>query len=360
MKITPAKVKKLITDPSQAAEFVDLQYITEAQLSIARQPHGRGFYYTFQEKKITDKKAIKRFKALVIPPAWRDVRITPIENGHLQVIGKDDKNRKQYRYHAKWNEIRNKTKFYKMIAFGQALPAIRAQVEKDLQLPTMTKRKCLALVLKLMEETHIRIGNKYYARKNKTYGLSTMRTKHLEVNKNKVTFNFKGKKGKPHEVSVTSKKLRKLIIQCEEIPGWELFQYYDEDGKHHTIDSGMVNDYIHELSGDIFSAKDFRTWAGSKVFFETLAHLGIAKKQKTLDANLIKAYDAAAKALNNTRAVCRSSYVHPVIANSYSSKTIRPYFETIATNTPANYLSKTETSLLKLLKTYEINIVDSQ
>ena len=356
MKLNPKDALAIIKDPEQAAEYANLYYVTEEQMPITRHRKGRGFYFKHKSQKITDPLEIDRIKKLIIPPAWKNVKITNLTNGHLQAVGRDEKNRKQYLYHNKWSEIRNKTKFYKMSAFGAALPKIRKQIEIDLKEKEMTKRKCLALVINLMEETHIRIGNKYYAKKNKTYGLSTMRTKHIEILEDKVKFNFIGKKGKPNEVKVKSKKLRKLILQCEEIPGWELFKYYDENGNHHTIDSGMLNDYIQEVSGELFSAKDFRTWAGSKIFFETLAECGIAKTTKETDKNLIKAYDAAAKGLNNTRAVCKSSYIHPIITESYTNKSIRPYIETIGNSKASTLLSVTEESMLKLLNTYTINI----
>ena len=273
------------------------------------------------------------------------------------MVGRDEKNRKQYRYHPHWSQIRNKTKFFKMRAFGKALPKIRKQIEKDLKLPKMTKRKCLAIVLHLMEETHIRIGNSYYAETNKTYGLSTMRTKHLKVMENELLFHFTGKKGKKHSIPVKDKKLQELVLQCEEIPGWELFQYYDEDGNHHSIDSGMVNDYIHEISGDIFSAKDFRTWAGSKIFFETLHNIGIEKDKKQNKKNILTAFDAAAKGLGNTRTVCREYYVHPVLVEKYEDSSILPYFEKLNTHkkTP-KLLSTTETVLLDLLNEYEVTL----
>lgn len=356
MTISTKDAIKIITNPEQAAAFANLYYITEEELKISRHRHGRGFYYKMNDKKITDKSQIKRFKSLVIPPAWEDVKIAVLPNGHLQVTGRDEKNRKQYRYHEKWSEVRNKTKFYKMIAFGNTLPKIRAQIEKDLQLKKMSKQKCVALVLRIMEETHIRVGNKYYAKKNKTYGLSTLRTKHLTVHQDAIQFKYTGKKGKPNNVKIKSKKLRKLILQCEEIPGWELFQYYDEDGNHHTIDSGMINEYIHEISEDYFSAKDFRTWAASKIFFETLLHKGLPDSPKKIKKNIIKGYDAAARGLNNTRSVCRTHYVHPVIATSYENKSIRPYFETIAKKNKQNLLTTTEEAMLKLLKTYKINL----
>ncbi|RDK87403.1 DNA topoisomerase IB [Marinirhabdus gelatinilytica] len=357
MVIKSPQVTKILKDPVEAAKLANLIYVTDNKLTIKRHKHGRGFYYTKNGEKIVDKKSIERFKSLVIPPAWTKVRITHLNNGHLQVVGRDEKNRKQYRYHPSWSEIKNKTKFFKMTAFGNVLPKIRAQIEKDLSLKKMTKRKCLALVLKLMEETHIRIGNEYYAKKNKSYGLSTMRTKHLDSSGKSIKFEFVGKKGKKHEVSVNNKRLKKLVLQCEEIPGWELFQYYDEDGKHHSIDSGMVNDYIHELSGDLFSAKDFRTWAASKLFFEYLYEAGMPKTKKDIKKNILEAYDKAAEGLGNTRSVCRSYYVHPILPEKYEDGTIEFYLKKLNHDTIIDtkpHFSPTETVLLQMIKQYEV------
>jgi DNA topoisomerase-1 len=244
-----------------------------------------------------------------------------------------------------------------MIAFGTILPKIRKQIEKDLRLKAMTKRKCLALVLRLMEETHIRIGNEYYAKKNKSYGLSTMRTKHLDIIGNRIQFQFVGKKGKEHTVALEDKRLRTLVMQCEEIPGWELFQYYDEAGKHHSIDSGMVNDYIQELSGDLFSAKDFRTWAASKLFFEHLYNVGMPKTKKELKTNILRAYDAAAEGLGNTRTVCKQYYVHPILPEKYEDGSIEFYLKKLNHESDIekkNHFSPTETVLLQMLSQYKI------
>ncbi len=361
MVISVPKVKKIIKNPDTAVDLANLVYITEDKLSIKRHKHGRGFYYTRKNKKITNKKSIDRFKRLVIPPAWTDVRITHLENGHLQVVGRDEKNRKQYRYHPNWSELRNQTKFLKMGVFGKALPKIRKQIEKDLQLRTMTKRKCLALVIRLMEETHIRIGNDYYAKRNKSYGLSTLRTKHLDVYKNKIKFNFVGKKGKEHSVTLKNKRLQKLVLACEEIPGWELFKYYDEDGKHHQIDSGMVNDYIQEISDDFFTAKDFRTWAASKIFFETLCELGPEESQKQNKKNILEAFDAAASSLGNTRAVCRSYYVHPMLVERYGDGSLTQYCQQISKDTKGNeYLSASEKILQQLFQEYTFKLEASK
>jgi len=326
MVIKTPHIKQILKNPEKAAALANLIYITDNKLTIERHKHGRGFYYIQQGKKVKDSVSLRRFKNLVIPPAWNEVRITHLENGHLQVVGRDEKRRKQYRYHPHWSQIRNKTKFLKMASFGKALPAMRATVAKDLRLRLMTKRKCLALIVSLMEETHIRIGNDYYAKRNKTYGLSTLRTRHLDIYKNKLKFEFVGKKGKKHNITLRNKKLQKLVLECKEIPGWELFQYYDEDGKHHTIDSGMVNDYIQEISGDLFSAKDFRTWAGSKVFFETLYDLTPPTSEKETQKNIITAFDATARSLGNTRTVCKKYYVHPAIPAAYEQNGLIDYF----------------------------------
>ncbi|MCF4102761.1 DNA topoisomerase IB [Gillisia sp. M10.2A] len=352
MTITEDSIETLLKDPEEAASMANLIYLKEHQLSIFRKKHGKGFIYYRKDKKISDRKEIERFKSLVIPPAWRDVKIAHHKNGHLQVIGLDEKSRKQYRYHPKWSDLRNQTKFYKMIAFGEQLPKIRKRVDKDLDLPKMTRRKVLALVVRLMEETHIRIGNDYYAKKNKTYGLSTLRTRHVITSKNKMKFEFVGKKGKEHSVSIRNKKLIKLVNQCEEIPGWELFKFFDEYGEKQVVDSGMINEYIHEISGDIFSAKDFRTWAASKIFFETLHEVGHVPEEKENKKNIITALDAAATGLGNTRTVCRSYYVHPYLMKSYEEGDIVNHFKKIKEEKSKDYssLSCSEKVMLNIFR----------
>ncbi|MDT0648385.1 DNA topoisomerase IB [Zunongwangia sp. F260] len=358
MTLSPEEVNTIIENPREAIGMANLVYVSEHHLSIERKKVGRGFAYYRKDEKISDNKILERIKKLVIPPAWQNVRITHLENGHLQVVGRDDKERKQYMYHSLWTKIRNQTKFFKMAAFGHRLPKIRKQVDEDLDLPEMSRRKILALIIRLMEETHIRIGNDYYAKNNKTYGLSTFRSRHLKTYKNEVKFEFVGKKGKEHSISVKDKQLIKLINQCEEIPGWELFKFYDENGEKHAIDSGMINGYIHELSGDMFSAKDFRTWSATKIFFETLRELGYTEDEKENKKNLITAFDAAATGLGNTRSVCRTYYVHPKIVTSYENGEIVPYFKKVKKDESKNYtsLSETEKIILKMIKDYEIEI----
>lgn len=356
MTITPEEVDLILQDPYEAVNLANLRYVSEEELSIKRKKQGRGFTYYKKGERLSDAGTIQRIKKLVIPPAWSEVRISHYQNGHLQVIGRDQKNRKQYMYHPLWSKIRNETKFFKMAAFAEVLPKIRRRVDRDLDLPDMNQRKVLALIIRLMEETHIRIGNQYYAKENKTYGLSTFRSRHLKTYKNKVKFEFTGKKGKEHSVTLKNKKLIKLINQCEEIPGWELFKFYDEKGQKQSIDSGMINEYIHEISGDMFSAKDFRTWSASKIFFETLHELGYNSEEKENRKNLLQAFDTAASGLGNTRAVCRSYYVHPHIVNTYESGDIVPYFNSIKKEVEGNYtsLSETEKAVLKLINDYEI------
>lgn len=357
MVIKAPQIKKMLENPMEAAEASNLVYITESKLTIKRHRHGKGFYFTEKDKKIVDKPSLARFKKLVIPPAWQNVTITAVPNGHLQVVGFDIKNRKQYRYHPNWSQIRNKTKFFKMIAFGKVLPLIREQVEKDLKQPKMNQQKCLALVLRLMEETHIRIGNDCYAKANKSYGLSTLRTKHLNIYKDKISFDFVGKKGKKHTVSVKNKKLQKLVLQCEEIPGYDLFQYYDEDGNHQSIDSGMVNEYIQNITGEHFSAKDFRTWAASKIFFETLSVLDEPGTKTAAKKNILEAFDAAANGLGNTRTVCKSYYIHPVLVEKYEDGSLKKSFKKLDSSEESlPFLSASEAVLLNILSEYKIEL----
>lgn len=253
-------LKQLIKTPKTAIEHLNLIYVTDSLLSITRKKKKETFVYHSSEGLLTQKEQLKRIKNLVVPPAWQDVRITHLPNGHLRAIGKDSKQRKQYRYHPLWSKVRNQTKFYRMALFGEALPKIRKKVNNDIEQRGWPKTKVLALVVKLMEETHIRIGNEQYAKRNKSYGLTTLRKKHVDVFKDNVKFQFTGKKGKKHNITIRNKKLIRLVSKCEEIPGWELFKFYTSNGEKHDIDSEMVNNYIRSISGHSFTAKDFRTW----------------------------------------------------------------------------------------------------
>lgn len=359
MVLTSEEITSLLTHPDKAAEMANLEYVSEEQLCVERRKKNGSFKYYKNGKPLTNKQVLERIKSLVIPPAWEQVKICPIPHGHLQVIGMDVKQRKQYMYHPTWTQFRNQTKFYKMAAFGKMLPKIRKQVDEDLDLRGMPQRKVIALVIRLMEETHIRIGNDCYAKKNKSYGLSTLRSRHVQVSRGKMKFSFIGKKGKEHSISVRNKKLIKLVNRCEEIPGWEVFKYIDEDGEKKAIDSGMVNRYIQEITGELFSAKDFRTWGGTKIFFEKLMEMEYPETEKEKKSNIIAAYDAAAEALGNTRSVCRSSYVHPKVVDLYETGEILSYFEKVERKRSTKpHISQTEEVLLEVLRDFEIRLED--
>lgn len=325
-----------------------LVYVTDRMPGITRIRRGKGFFYLQDGIPCTDKKTLSRIKGLVIPPAWTKVWICSLPNGHLQATGYDKRNRKQYRYHPQWNRIRNETKFHLMIRFSEKLPEIREQVEKDLALPGMPLNKVLAIVVSLMENTCIRIGNVEYERLYGSYGLTTLRDRHVKVNGASVQFRFKGKKGVLQEISVLDKRLAKLVNQCRDIPGYELFQYVDENGKHHNIDSGMVNSYIKAITRCDFTAKDFRTWAGTVHALKAFLKIGVSTSEKEIKKNLVAAIDMVSTRLGNTRSVCRKYYIHPAVIEAYERG-----FPSLLTahkfqNTP--WLSSEEQLLLKLLK----------
>jgi DNA topoisomerase-1 len=351
-------MNQLIKTPHLVIDKLDLAYVNDHQLTIVRCREGEEFVYKKNGRHVKNKKEIERFNSLVLPPAWQNVRITDLTNGHLQAIGTDDKNRKQYRYHPRWNMIRNQTKFYKIAEFGSKLPLIRKQVDQDLEQKEWSKEKVTALVIRLMEETHIRIGNEKYAKDNKSYGLSTLRKRHININKNTLRFEFIGKKGKQHTITTKNKQLVKLVSRCEEIPGQQVFKYYDANGEKKILDSHMVNEYLHQISGEYFSAKDFRTWAASIIFFESLIDLGITTDEKEIKKNILSAFDCTAEALGNTRNVCRNYYVHPLLISTYEDGSIGKYFDMVKkSRSNKKYFSRTETVFSELIENYQINLV---
>lgn len=311
------KMEGISTDPVQSAKEAGLRYVTDTQPGIRRIRCGKGFRYENADgTPVRDKETLGRIKSLVIPPAWKDVWICASPKGHLQATGRDAKGRKQSRYHPRWREVRDETKYERMLAFGAALPAIRAQVERDLALPGLPRRKVLATLVRLMETTYIRVGNEEYARENHSYGLTTMRNKHVNVDGSTVTFKFQGKSGKKHSIDLTDRRLANIIKRCQDIPGYELFQYEDSEG-HHSIDSADVNEYLHEVSGQDFTAKDFRTWAGTVLACSALRELVSFESETQAKKNVVQAIDVVAERLGNTRAVCRKCYIHPAVLDSY-------------------------------------------
>ncbi|MEG0761703.1 DNA topoisomerase IB [Chryseobacterium sp.] len=354
--LKPSKIIKIMKDPVASAKAVNLIYTSDAEDSsgIIRRRRGKKYHYFKDGKKINDKAEINRINALVIPPAWENVWICALGNGHLQATGFDAKKRKQYRYHSLWSALRNHTKFYRMLKFGYTLPEIRLQLEKDLALKNFEKKKMLALIVSLMQRTNIRIGNTIYEKLYGSFGLTTLKEKHVKVVGQKINFSFKGKKGIFHNVNLKSKRLAKLIMKCKEIPGKELFQYIDDVGKRHSVDSGMVNDYIKEISGEDFTAKDFRTWSGTVNALIAFKEIGYAENNLQYKKKVKAALDIVAEHLGNTSTVCRKYYVHPLVINLYENNSIKKYLdelEIIEENDGKADLTKEEKLVLKILET---------
>lgn len=310
----------------EAAKAAHLRYVSDTQPGIRREPAtDNDFRYIGVDgETVTDEKTLARIRSLAIPPAYTGVWICPIPNGHLQATGRDVRGRKQYRYHPRWRETRDETKYDRMLAFGDALPGIRERVAHDLALRGgggggggLPREKVLATIVALLETTRIRIGNEEYARANKSYGLTTLRNRHVEVEGAAVHFHFKGKSGKRHRIDIHNKKLARIVEKCRDLPGQELFQYVDGDGQRHAIHSDDVNAYIREISGSDFTAKDFRTWAGTVLCALCLRQTEAFEKEAEAKKNLAEAIRQVSEQLGNTPAVCRKCYIHPAILESY-------------------------------------------
>lgn len=353
--LKPSKIVKIMKDPVASAKAVHLIYTSDAETAgITRKKNGKKFAYYKDGEKIRDKEEITRINKLVIPPAWENVWICALDNGHLQATGIDLKRRKQYRYHSLWSALRNHTKFYRMLQFGYALPEIRLQVEKDLALRTFEKRKVLALIVSLMQRTNIRIGNNAYEKLYGSFGLTTLKGKHVQIKGQKINFSFKGKKGVMHNIDLKSKRLARLVQKCKDIPGKELFQYIDDEGNRHTVDSGMVNEYIKEISGEDFTAKDFRTWSGTVSALIAFKEIGYAETHAEYKKKVKEALEIVASHLGNTSTVCRKYYVHPLVINLYENNTIKKYLdelEKIEENDGKAGLTHEEKLVLKILET---------
>jgi len=307
-----------ISDPHQSARAAGLRYITDEMPGIRRKLAGKHFaFFDPKGKKINDESEIKRIRALAIPPAYTDVWISPIANGHLQATGRDARGRKQYRYHKRWREVRDETKYGRMIAFAKALPTIRKTVQAHIALPALPREKVLATVVQLLETTLIRVGNEEYAKDNNSYGLTTMKDQHVQISGSTLRFKFKGKSGVRHAIDLRDRRLAKVVQACRDIPGQDLFQYEDDAGNYQAIDSQDVNGYIKDIAGEDFTAKDFRTWVGTVACALTLADLPSVETAVDAKKNVIEAIKLVAQRLGNTPAVCRKSYVHPSIIDQY-------------------------------------------
>jgi DNA topoisomerase I len=315
----PARLRATgAVDPVASAKVAGLRYVNdETTAGIRRLGKPNRFRYVNARARVIRNRAeLERIRSLAVPPAWTEVWICPDPRGHLQATGRDARGRKQYRYHPQWREVRDEVKYGRLIAFAQALPRIRRRTAADLKKHGLTRERVLAAVVQLLEKTLIRIGNEEYARENRSYGLTTMRDQHAKVAGAHVNFEFRGKSGIQHAVDLHDERLARIVKACRDLPGYELFQYVDENGRRQIVDSADVNAYLRELSGQDFTAKDFRTWAGTVMAAGALA--GVAfKSAAEAKRNIVKAIDEVAKRLGNTKAVCRKSYIHPAVFDAY-------------------------------------------
>jgi DNA topoisomerase-1 len=312
-----------VKEPTESAQAAGLRYVTDSNPGITRERAGKGFAYRYATGDVVqDEEVLKRIKSLVIPPAWTDVWICPDPCGHVQATGRDQRGRKQHRYHPKWRETRDETKFARMIAFGKALPTIRLQLERDMALPRLSRRKVLATVVRLLEVSLIRVGNDEYARENESFGLTTLRNTHVSVRGDRAKFRFRGKSGKWHEVDVRDKGLARVIKKCQDLPGQELFEYYDDEGQRQDVKSTDVNEYLREITGQDFTAKDFRTWAGTVLAAVALRESKVLETKTEIKKNLVRAVESVAQKLGNTPAVCRKCYIHPEVIGAYLDGTL--------------------------------------
>ena len=310
-----------IADSVEAAGQAGLRYVSDDQPGYSRKLKGEDFeYFDTEGKPIDDEQRLLRIKRLAIPPSWKDVWICPSPNGHIQATGRDARGRKQYRYHDRWREVRDENKFDRMIGFGKALSKIRRRVRKDMALPGLPRNKVLATVVQLLERTFIRVGNEEYARENKSFGLTTMQNRHVNVKGSKLRFRFMGKSGRQREVDMTDRRIAQIIAKLQDLPGQDLFQYVDDQSVVHNVTSQDVNDYLRKISGGDFTAKDFRTWGGTVLAAIALNSVGMFETKRQAKANVKSAIGAVAKLLGNTPSICRKCYIHPAVLESYLNR----------------------------------------
>jgi DNA topoisomerase I len=313
----------IATDPVAAAKSSGLRYVTDETPGLRRKRSGTTFrYFDQHDKPVKDKDELARIKALAIPPAWTDVWISPYANSHVQATGRDARGRKQYRYHKRWREIRDQTKYDRMLLVGKKLPGLRQKVAQDLALSGLPREKIIATVVKLLETTFIRVGNEEYARQNRSYGLTTLRNNHVKVRGDTIYFRFRGKSGVGHELAFENPRLARIVKHCQDLPGQQLFTYVDENGEVRTVESSDVNDYLRAATGEDFTAKDFRTWAGTVLAARAFAALASFTSKTQAKNNVTRAIDEVAKKLGNTRSVCQKCYVHPGIVSAYMDGTL--------------------------------------
>jgi DNA topoisomerase I len=301
-----------------AAVAAGLHYTLDQHPGFTRARAGKGFAYRDTHgRPLRDARVLARIRALAIPPAWTDVWICPSATGHIQATGRDSKGRKQYRYHARWRVVRDETKYQRLLEFARLLPRIRARVQADLGEPGLSRRKVVATVVRLLETTLIRVGNEEYARQNRSYGLTTMRSSHVDVSGARVKFRFRGKSGRDHVIDLLDRGLSRIVKRCQELPGQQLFQYVGDQGRRRSLESADVNAYLREITGADFTAKDFRTWAGTVLAAWALHDLPVPRSGKPTRRNVVRAIETVADRLGNTPSVCRKCYVHPEVVAAY-------------------------------------------
>ncbi len=345
--------QRVVTDPVASAGSAGLEYVNDGLPGIRRLRRGRGFSYLAADgRPVRDREELARIRRLVIPPAWTEVWICPLPNGHLQATGRDARGRKQYRYHNLWSEQRSSTKYARIQLFGAALPALRAQVERDLGRRDLSRPKVVAAILRLMELTYIRVGNREYARANKSFGLTTLRDRHVEIAGSRIRFHFNGKSGQEHRIEVGDRRLARIVKQCRDVPGYDLFQYFDEQGERQSIRSDDVNAYLRETTGQDFTAKDFRTWGGTVLAARELRQMWPSEPAKR-KKNLTQAICKVANRLGNRPATCRKYYVHPAVIEAYLdgslTETLERYEQLPAGRVPSG-LTPEEAAVLALLQ----------
>jgi DNA topoisomerase-1 len=338
-------------EPHLSAAEAGLRYVSDSSPGIRRKKQGSSFRYMDPAgRDVRDPVQLERIRKLAIPPAYTDVWICPHPRGHIQATGRDARGRKQYRYHPGWREIRDETKFTRLLAFAEALPRMRKAVETDLGLPGLPRNKVLATVVRLLEWTCIRVGNEEYARTNKSFGLTTLKDQHVEVNGARIRFEFRGKSGKAHACDVSDRRLARIVARCQAIPGQELFQYLTGDGARQAVSSEDVNGYIRDIAGADFSAKDFRTWTGTMLAATALRELGPARTAREAKSFFLLAVDRVSDQLNNTRAVCRKYYIHPALFEAYSEGTLLDRFARELKRARLKGLEKEEAAVLAILR----------
>jgi len=323
MKNTTDSTPASTDDVVATARQVGLRYVGDDVPGIARVPDKDGFHYIgLDGKHVRDEATLARIKALAIPPAWTEVWICPWPNGHIQATGRDAKRRKQYRYHARWRSVRDEAKYERMLNFGKALPLIRKRVDEALKLPGLPREKVLATIVHLLEATMMRIGNEEYARQNKSFGLTTLRDRHVRIDGGEVEFRFRGKSGVQHSIKVDDPRLARIIRRTRDLPGQELFQYVDDAGEQRSVGSADVNDYLREITGEDYTAKDFRTWSGTVLAAFALQEYEKFDSEAQAKKNVVRAIESVAERLGNTPSICRKCYVHPAVIESYLDGTM--------------------------------------